>query len=67
MTHLERRDAFTLACVRRGPGRGARQPARGVRDKEAQEAIEKHSTSGPRSIDFDAILARLRDARGLRL
>jgi hypothetical protein len=35
--------------------------------REAQEAIEKRSTSGPRSIDFDAILARLRDALELRL
>ena len=30
--------------------------------KEAQEAIEKYSASGPGSIDFDAILARLRAA-----
>ena len=30
--------------------------------EEAQEAIEKYSASGPGSIDFDAILARLRAA-----
>jgi hypothetical protein len=30
--------------------------------KEAQEAIETYSASGPGSIDFDAILARLRAA-----
>jgi hypothetical protein len=30
--------------------------------KEAQEAIEKYRASGPGSIDFDAILARLRAA-----
>jgi hypothetical protein len=30
--------------------------------KAAEEAIEKHSTSGAGSIDFDAILARLRAA-----
>ena len=35
--------------------------------KEAQEAIEKYSASGPGSIDFDGILARLRDALGQRL
>ena len=32
--------------------------------KEAQEAIETYSASGPGSIDFDAILARLRAALG---
>ena len=30
--------------------------------KEAQEAIETYSASGPGSIDFDAIVARLRAA-----
>ena len=30
--------------------------------KEAQEAIEQHRANGPRSIDFDGILARLRAA-----
>ena len=30
--------------------------------KEAQEAIEKYSASGPGSIDFDGILAGLRAA-----
>ena len=32
--------------------------------KEAQEAIATYSASGPGSIDFDAILARLRAALG---
>ena len=30
--------------------------------KEAQEAIEQHRANGPRSIDLDGILARLRAA-----
>ncbi len=34
--------------------------------KEAQEAIETYSASGPGSIDFDAILARLRAALSQR-
>ena len=35
--------------------------------KEAQEAIEQHKIKGPGSVDFDGILARLRDALGRRL
>jgi hypothetical protein len=35
--------------------------------KEAQEAIEQQQIKGPGSVDFDGILARLRDALGRRL
>ena len=35
--------------------------------EEAQEAIEQHKIKGPGSVDFDGILARLRDALGRRL
>jgi hypothetical protein len=36
----------------------------GPQIKEAQEAIEQHRANGPRSIDFDGILARLHAALG---
>jgi hypothetical protein len=35
--------------------------------KGAQEPIEQHKIKRPGSVDFDGILARLRDALGRRL